>query len=124
MRIPLTLLFLLITVATMGIVHHVAIQFFLYWHFPLLDMPMHLLGGIVAGLGYLVFAEMTNLVPQRFCTLVPVLVVTFLVGTVWEVFEYYAVGVPINISDITIDYGFDIVGGVIAYVLAKHLRTL
>lgn len=115
-----TLFFLQAAVlALVGAVHVVAIQYYLYWHYIWLDIPVHFLGGVWAALVALWFIAAFGL-PQR-VLLVMAAVLAISIG--WEVFEVMA-GVPMEANfalDTSIDLTMDTLGAVLGFFLGRRL---
>lgn len=109
------------SVLLLAVLTWLAVSYSLYWHFWWFDIPMHLLGGLWAGLcaAWLVARRGYPL------TLTWCLVFALFVGVGWEVFEYiekiaqpqYLDYWPDTVKDIVMD----ILGAGIGYVIAKRL---
>lgn len=106
-------------IALIGVVHVVALEYSLYWHYIWLDVPVHFLGGLwlaLAGSWMLLRADMKADVPVVFS-----IVITLSIA--WEIFEL-AAGVPIEESfalDTAIDLTMDVFGGILGFLLARIL---
>lgn len=106
-------------------VHFVALQWYLYWIYPLLDIPMHFTGGMSIALGAQspLFFTMTRM------RLSQVQISTLLVlsiGIVWELFEWYFSIVDVTDPGYVFDTGKDLVmdmlGGVVGFYFAQRLN--
>jgi len=110
----------------LGIVHIFATKFYLYWKYPMLDMPVHVLGGVTVVLGFFLLQHLTSF-PRRVFTLVQTLVVALGIGLLWEVVEVI-IGVSIVevsfYSDSLSDLFMDVCGGGIGFTLIYHLKKL
>ena len=121
-----TLLFL-VALSILALVHIVSLELFLYWRYLWLDVPVHVLCGIVVVLGAYTFNELKLpwshfLVTNFWNTLT--FVVTIMLA--WEIFEVWA-GIPIldnYIFDTTLDLISGFTGGLIGYLLAKRMQIL
>lgn len=114
-----TFILFAIAATTLALLHILALEFFLYWTYLWLDIPMHLLGGAVVSLGLLVCFPRVKLWL--------VLLFVLCVGCGWEVFEWvtgilYTETAPF--ADTALDLVMDLVGGAVGYGLAKQGRTL
>ncbi len=100
--------------------HSVAHYLYLYWTFRWVDIPMHVLGGIMAGFFTLIFLRAFKLKETVPYALVGVL----LVGLGWEALELlYKVGV-VNFmywADTVKDIINDTIGGLIAIYIWKKI---
>lgn len=125
MALRITLL--LATLLVIAVVHTVSINFFLYWKYVWLDIPMHVLGGVACALGYATLPFFGVKFSEVHTSLFWFLSFTLLIGLVWEVFEYCAGVSRIEtdfIFDTAFDFGMDAVGGILGYVLIKNLNTI
>jgi len=101
--------------------HLVANHFYLYWTMPNIDVPIHILGGIMAGLyvGTLFFALKK---PQ---TWLVIALGTLAVGIGWELLEVLTHAVDVTDwwypYDTAKDLLDDLIGGSIAYLIWKRL---
>jgi hypothetical protein len=127
MRSPVLAIYLLSSVAILGIAHAAALNFSLYWQFPWFDIPMHILGGIVVALSLLLLASFINSIPERYVSFRWVLIGVLIIGLLWELFEI-AIGIPLIEhdfeADMFLDLAMDLCGGAIGYVLGKDARVL
>ncbi len=104
----------LVAIAVLTLLQIAAQTYDLYWIFPNLDRPMHLLGGIWLGfLGTWVAIRLrliTRFASFRYVFIV--LLTAFLVGFGWEVFEYgisRLIDSGIALQPSTIDTALDLV---------------
>jgi hypothetical protein len=65
------------------LLHKIAHELYLYWTYRWVDIPMHILGGIMAGLFTFVFLRITRLSENTRNLIIGVL----LVGIGWEILE-------------------------------------
>ena len=120
------LVFFLAALSTLAMVHITALEFFLYYQYLWLDMPMHFLGGacIALGLGALPFFKIH--LPPWLTTLSGTLVIVFIVGTLWEIFELMfgisVAGKEDIVRDTAVDFVFDLLGGTVGYYVGKRIR--
>lgn len=98
----------------------IAHAFYLYWNYRWVDIPMHILGGIMAGLFSLIFIRAIRM-PETF---VNALTGVLLVGLGWEVLELlYKVDV-VNFAywtDTVHDLINDLLGGLIAIYIWRKI---
>ncbi|HET8581434.1 MAG TPA: hypothetical protein VFL98_03125 [Candidatus Paceibacterota bacterium] len=96
----------------------------LYWRYPLVDMPVHFLGGMWAALA---FAYVLTAILKRPCpSLLPIVLASVIIGICWELYEY-AFHVAMVTSDFYVydtakDLLMDTLGGFAAYGLIRWLR--
>jgi len=111
----------------MGVVHIVSLELYLYWRFPWLDIPMHLLGGVAVALALLLLLQWMPRMPRRYLALFPIVMGVLVVGLVWEVFEIWA-GIPLIEPgferDMLLDICMDIVGGAVGYVVGTSVASI
>ena len=119
-------IFFLIASSTLAVIHIVSLELFLYWKYPLLDIPVHALGGAVVALGIFTFKDLFPKYPSRLLYPIPVLSFVLLVALVWEVYEL-KIGIPIEVDfeiDTIMDLIMDILGGIIGYIVGYSVSTL
>jgi hypothetical protein len=121
-----TILFL-VALSILAVVHMVALELFLYWRYLWLDVPVHILGGIVVVLGAYTFNELKLplahfLVANVWHTFTFVVVV--MIG--WEIFEVWAGNTVFGnyFFDTALDLAAGFTGGLVGYLLAKRMQTL
>lgn len=124
---PILLTFFLSSISTLAIVHHIALELYLYWHYVWLDIPMHFLGGASVIFGIAILPFFRVVLPQRFDTLLVHVSVVVVIGLAWEFFEI-AFGISVLdehfLPDTLLDMVMDIVGGVVGYGIVKHIQKL
>lgn len=99
--------------------HLSALQWYLYWYFPWLDLLTHFLGGLWVALAA---AWLLAYVGEK-ASLVRLVVITMIVGVGWEFFELYA-GIPREANfafDTSLDLITDFIGSVCGYLIARQL---
>lgn len=101
-----------------------ALRYFLYWRVWWYDIPMHFIGGLIVAsiaLWFVAYEVPIGIRPKVNRLLVSVLV-TLVIGIVWEVFEYM-VGITMGETgywqDTLHDVGVDVAGGFVAYLALK-----
>lgn len=125
-RSPILVTYLLSSVVIIGIAHYVALKYTLYFEFPWLDIPMHLLGGAIIAL---IFLLLHVYIPQlsRYSGFFPALMFVLLVGLLWELFEIY-IGIPLiegNFElDMIADLINDLIGGAMGYFVGRKVNEL
>ena len=73
------------------VLNRIALTYHLFWRLWWYDIPMHLVGGMVLGAGFVwFFGSLQERKPLRsdFLTIVSILGAVFIGGVVWEVYEY------------------------------------
>ncbi len=117
---PFTLIFGITFAAT----HVIAEWLSLYWYYPWLDIPMHVLGGVVVMLMLASLRSMGTLL--RHLSRVGGVVLLSLVLLVWEGFGIYRYGglKPDFWSDTILDLIFGIIGIVGGYLLVRALERI
>lgn len=123
---PTTTLFLLSAI-TLAMSHFLFLEFYLYWRYLWLDIPMHFLGGITVALGLLSLRDFISWLPRWFFTLSVILSFTFAVAVLWEVFELF-IGIPFEpegyINDTIADLMLSMMGGLAGYFVGSRINTL
>jgi hypothetical protein len=97
--------------------------YYILWWF---DMPMHLLGGVVVGMGFLTVPFFARFLPRyekkTLAWALSGILFVFVVGFLWELFEYvvqaYTHADLANVLDSFSDLCFDIAGGALVMMLA------
>ncbi len=117
----------LIAATVLAVVHFLALEFFLYWRFLWLDLPVHALGGAVVALGYQSVRDFRSRLPERWFALVPTLCFVFFVAILWELFEA-AAGLSVGNADLAFDTASDLLlgllGVLIGYFVASRIQEL
>lgn len=102
--------------------HLLAIEYSLYWTFRWLDTPMHLLAGLVIGIGIGILLAARGWSGRSFYLVV--ILAALAIGAVWETIEYEA-GVssiePYFILDTIKDFVNDLLGAVLGAFLVRKL---
>lgn len=118
---PIVILFLIIA-SIFALVHTVAVEASLYWHYWWFDIVMHFWGGLLIALG------VVSITTFRCVTLRPTFSLVFGVVCViaigWEFFEWQ-VGLfnpAIHIPDTIYDVTMGLTGGLLGYLILKHLK--
>jgi hypothetical protein len=120
MRFDATFLLFGLSLLSVALLHALAMHAFLYWLYPWFDIPMHFLGGAVAGFGFLSWVG-ERLVPLQRPTLARTLSFVLAVGIAWEIFEL-TFGVTGAVSwalDTSADIVLDLLGGATAFMIAR-----
>jgi hypothetical protein len=120
------LVFFFASLLLLAIVHKIALELFLYWRFLWFDLPMHVLGGFCAALGYSILPFIHMRREGTGETLMWYLLVVFAIGVAWEIFEY-AAGISLAREvNLALDTGLDLImgllGGLLGYGLVKSMR--
>ncbi|MCF7865464.1 MAG: hypothetical protein K9M11_03090 [Candidatus Pacebacteria bacterium] len=101
-------------------VHMLAFNLYLYWTYKWVDVPMHILGGIMAGLFTLVFLRYLSLKETLLYTFIGVMAV----GISWEILEVYFRVDTLNFwywIDTVKDLLDDTIGGFISIYIWKKI---
>lgn len=110
-----------------AVAHYLAYEFTLYYQYPWLDVPMHILGGITAAFGFLLLPVFHIELPERYIDLLPVLAFVLVIGLVWELFEIW-IGLPLiegtYEQDLFGDLAMDLVGGALGFYLGRRINRL
>jgi len=123
----LLLTFFFSVLVTIALSHNLALKFFLYWKYPWLDIPMHMLGGMSVAFGIAILPFFGIHLKARYRTFVAYLCGVFFVGLIWEVFEIVsgaAVYDEYYIADTIKDFCMDLIGGAVGYAIVKSLKSL
>ncbi len=112
--------------------HYLALKFYLYWTYKWVDIPMHIMGGMIVssmGLWAIYFSPLKNLLLNNSKkTLLVSVIIIFIVGFLWEVFELQFGLISYSLVDridSIKDMFDDIIGALIAgwYFLEKNVRN-
>lgn len=124
MQILLTFFFT--SLVALGVIHVLAIEFYLYWEYLWLDIPMHLLGGITTVLGLSILPLFKIRFFEERNTLRNTLFVVLCIGILWEVFEYvvgFSVYEPGFVVDTVLDIIMDLIGGALGYGIVQSVQA-
>ncbi len=111
----------------LAFVHYLANTFSLYWKYPWLDMPMHLLGGVTIGLAVALPYVSRLRILQRFSPLLITLCGVLILGVGWEVYELsmgtssYKHGFW---ADTALDLLLDFIGALLGYWVAMRIKNI
>lgn len=114
-------LFFLTSGIILATLHYLALEFFLYWRYLWLDMPVHFLGGATVIFAWQTLRELRVPLPAHFFSFWSSLIVVFIVAIAWELFEFQ-IGAPIGediVLDTSLDLSLGILGGLVAYFVGK-----
>ncbi len=121
-----TTLFLL-SGMVLAVLHYFSLEFYLYWRYLWLDIPMHFLGGVTVALGYLTLRDFFASWPPSLFTLYKTLAAVLLVALCWEVFEVL-IGVIFEedryVIDTLTDLLLGVTGGALGYYLSNRISQL
>ncbi len=102
------------------ILHKIAHELYLYWTYRWVDIPMHIMGGIMAGLFTFVFLRITRLAESTRNLILGVLIV----GVGWEILEIFYKVDTLSFRywiDTTKDLLDDTIGGLISIYIWKKI---
>lgn len=102
------------------LLHKIAHELYLYWTYKWVDIPMHVLGGIMAGLFTFIFLRATKLSESTKNLILGVL----LVGVGWELLELFYKVDELSTRywiDTTKDLINDTIGGIISIYIWKKI---
>jgi hypothetical protein len=117
---------LLIATSVLLVVHLLAIEFSLYWIYRWLDMPVHLLGGIVVALLLFSLTDLRVPVPASWYRFGFFMLIVLGFALVWEGYEL-VIGTlpePRYWADTLVDIIMGLGGGAIGYYVGNRLRQL
>lgn len=104
-------------VVAVAALHLAALEWYLYWYYPWLDLLSHFLGGLwiaLAAVWLLSYASHN-------VRLLRILAIVAVISIAWEVFEYVA-GIPKEanfVFDTSLDFLMDFIGGISGFMLAS-----
>ncbi|MDP2593074.1 MAG: hypothetical protein Q8P52_00275 [bacterium] len=121
-----------LTSLSVATAHVLALEFFLYWRYFWLDIPMHFFGGLLIGFVFVLFGKKflsyDDLRDKEGGDKMFKLVIfgTAFVGVVWEIFEY-SIGIIeyrfVSYSFDTVkDLFLDLLGGLSAFSIWQRVR--
>jgi hypothetical protein len=122
----ISFLLLILGVALVLMVYHaIATKLHLYWTTNWIDVPAHVLGGVLSGL--IIFFTISLL--NRKTTPFGILFFSFFIGMFWELFEWKAGLIALTDSffwiDTTGDIIADLIGAYISYLyIIKHIHGI
>jgi hypothetical protein len=108
-----------------AVLHFIATEFYIYWHYWWFDILMHFLGGLLISLIFLWIAYLSGYVGRtqrkKSHTFILALGSSLIIGLGWELFEYMT-GLTFVLSfedyrlDTLLDLCMDIAGGLAGYL--------
>lgn len=113
-----------VLILVIGILHIIALKFFLYWTFPWFDNLMHFLGGLWVGtvsIWYIYFSGFADKFTPQLTTrniFTVSIASVIIIGILWEIFEIY-VGVPRFVIDYPLDTSIDLLMDTLGAVVAS-----
>lgn len=108
-------------IALIGAVHITALNLYLYWLFPWLDVFMHFGGALWVALAAMWFLSSVH---QKI-PFMRVLLIIIAVSVGWELFEVWG-GIPREANfafDTSLDLLMDVLGGITGYLWGKHMLS-
>jgi hypothetical protein len=123
----LLLIFFFSSLSLLAVIHIVSLEFFLYWKYLWIDIPIHALGGVTVALGLAILPYIRVTLPARYTSLWATLSLVFIVGVVWEVFEItsgISPGEPGFVFDTLLDLCMDVLGGAVGYGIVRSVKYL
>ncbi len=106
-------------IAIVALVHISALQWYLYWYYPWLDVLTHFLGGLWVALAAVWLLSYAG----KRSSLLKIICIVMLIGVGWEVFEV-AAGIPREANfmfDSSLDLTMDYIGGICGFILSRYL---
>jgi hypothetical protein len=126
--LKLTTEFFVLTLGTLAVLHWLALSWSLYWRWEWVDLAMHGFGGAVAALGLFTVRDFLPRLPERLEYVVPIMSGVIIIALLWELFEIFVVGIPLDTPGIVIDTVLDlvlgIIGGFVGFLVGHSLRQL
>ena len=123
---PVTTIFV-ISASILATTNYLAIEFYLYWYYPWIDLVTHFLGGAVGALGAFSLKDFWPRFPGRALRLSIIITFVFLVAVAWEAFEVWA-GISMNEPGYALDTVLDLImglsGGGVGYFVGRNVRDL
>lgn len=116
-----------ILVLVIGVIHSIFLWYSVYWRFVWLDVPVHFLGGIWAGLfAWWFIRDVYRLKLKGLHSLLMVLTTVLAIGVGWEVFEV-VIGTPQAANywfDTKLDLTMDTFGGLTTWGILRALHKI
>lgn len=106
-------------IASIAVIHIASLQWYLYWQFVWLDVPVHFLGGVWIALFVIWVLGRIGRSPG----LLEIVVWVALVGVAWELFELWG-GIPMEDNfafDTALDLLMDLIGACVGFAWARRL---
>lgn len=126
LKMRLNTVYCLIAASILAVLHFISLEFYLYWRYLWIDIPIHALGGAVIALLAFVPYDLNLKLPKRWLQIWPVMALVLIAALVWEVYEL-AIGLPIDIEyplDTVTDLIAGVVGGYLGFVVGQRLYKL
>ena len=114
----------LVVLILVAVLHSAGVYASLYWIWQPFDLITHFLGGAwvsLVALWIVFFSDLTPLSLRRFSMVAVALVAVFVVGLLWELFEFF-VEVPKGVAyyqDTALDLIMDVLGALSAWWFVK-----
>lgn len=124
--VRLTTVFFLIALSVLTMVHVLAMSLYLYWQVWWLDIPVHVLGGVVVVFGFFTARDLRLPQVYRLLTWYGMLCGVLIVAIGWEVFQYLITDTlkPDYVIDTLTDIVCGLTGGVIGWYMARRIDSL
>lgn len=109
----------------LAVSHYFLLEFYLYWRYTWLDIPMHLLGGMVVALGFVSLPDFFPKLPAKWFSISNTILAVFIVALTWEVFEVLigaTADEPRYILDTLGDLTCGLTGGFFGHFLASKSK--
>lgn len=115
------------TLVALTLIHVSSLQFFLYWKYLWLDIPVHILGGITCAFGFALYRYNRKPFSTRMEEVLWYIAFALLIGIAWELFEFFAKFSVVDedfFMDTVIDFCMDIVGVLVGYGIVHTIKKL
>jgi len=114
-----------------AVAHYIAFSLGWYKTYLWLDIPMHFLGGVVAGLiSTAIYLKVFSTLPSKKYLFLFIIVGALVIGVGWEIFEYLFVVDPVLYPNYPLDTGIDLImdllgANIVAFLVTKkhELKT-
>lgn len=116
----------LIACTTLAVLHVVLIELLLYWRFPWIDVAMHVFGGSTIALGFFALGDLGVRFVRHRRTWMWTLGAVLFAALFWEIYEYVIRAELLRENytfDTTVDLIAGMLGGVLGFLLARHLTN-
>jgi hypothetical protein len=124
---PLLLIFFFSSFSILASSHIFALNFFLYWRYLWLDIPMHFLGGVTVALGIAILPFLRVQYFEKYAPYKTYVLLVLCVALLWEIFEM-SIGIPTHeegfFFDMILDVVMGVLGGVVGCAIVQSIKKI
>lgn len=124
---PLLFILFVSSLVALALIHIASLQFFLYWKYLWLDIPVHFLGGVTVAFGVALCMYNRTCPIPLLRGIMGYIITVLIIGITWEVFEILAKFSVVDeyfFTDTVVDLCMDVLGGIVGYGIVLTIKKL